>query len=284
MSKRFTDTNKFKNPWYRKMPSAYRDLWEYILCECDHAGVWRIDFELASMVIGSSLDSKIALEIFENRIVVIDHDKWFIPSFVEFQYGELKGESPPHKSVIRTLIKHSIDPFTLTLSKGLPNPIGDILKSTKRGSNTPQEKEEDKDKDKDFERGVGKTLDPATASVTDQIATAWQAWADTLDLAGIKDKHMSPTDETTLASAIKRIGFARTVNALIGKRYEVKQNGYDPKSTLSIGYCVGLSGKNAAATPERLENLALAEDAKLSQVEANKKADHNARYGSGLQQ
>jgi hypothetical protein len=52
MAKRFTDSEKWNRPWFRKLPTKYKLLWLYILDHCDMSGVWYVDFELASMMIG----------------------------------------------------------------------------------------------------------------------------------------------------------------------------------------------------------------------------------------
>ncbi len=142
MAKRFTDTEKWKNPNFRDMDPGYRWLWLYLLDTCDAAGIWRVDFSMASFCLGFKINAREAQEYFEDKVIVIDHDKWFIPSFIEFQYGELSEASKPHLSVIKILRKHGIDPKNLTLLKGYP-----------KGIQTLKEKEQDQEKDKDKEKG-----------------------------------------------------------------------------------------------------------------------------------
>ena len=47
MAKRFTDTDKWKKGFIRNLPAKYKLLWLYILDDCNHAGVWETDFEVA---------------------------------------------------------------------------------------------------------------------------------------------------------------------------------------------------------------------------------------------
>lgn len=145
MAKRFTDTEKWKNPWFRDMDNVYRWLWVYILDNCDAAGIWRLDFALAGYCIGEYVNSRLAAEQFEDKIIQLDHDKWFIPSFVTFQYGELSEASRPHQSVIKILTKNGIDPKKLTLSEGYQKGIQTLKE---------QDKEQDKAKDS-LEKGIG---------------------------------------------------------------------------------------------------------------------------------
>lgn len=142
MAKRFTDSEKWKNPWFRTLQGPYRWLWIYILDSCDPAGVWMSDFDLASYMIGSDVTESDALSIFGDKVVKIDTDKWFIPSFISFQYGALQKDSRPHLSVIKILEKLGIDHETLTLSIQYPKGI-DTLKDIDK------DKEQNKDKDKE---------------------------------------------------------------------------------------------------------------------------------------
>lgn len=149
MAKRFTDSEKWKNPWFRTLPSAYRWLWIYILDNCDQAGIWMSDFGLASYQIGEHVTEIEAEAIFSDKIIQIDLDKWFIPSFITFQYGTLQSDSRPHMSVIKILQKHGINHETLTLSKGYPKGI-QTLKDKDKDKDKVQDKAKAKEQDKEI--------------------------------------------------------------------------------------------------------------------------------------
>lgn len=114
MAKRFTDTNKYRDVFFRDLPAAYKILWDYIQHDCDHAGIWIVDFRVARIYVGDDLklSQHEALKLFnegEQRIFEIDNGKrWFIRSFVDFQYGKLNPENRAHKSVILLLEKFSL--------------------------------------------------------------------------------------------------------------------------------------------------------------------------------
>ena len=114
MAKRFTDTNKYKKPFIRGLQGAYKVLWDYLYHDCDHAGIWIVDFDIAQIYIGIDLpiNKEDAMRFFntdEKRIVEINSgSKWFIPSFIEFQYGELNIENRAHNSVIKILNKYKL--------------------------------------------------------------------------------------------------------------------------------------------------------------------------------
>jgi len=89
MAKRFTDTEKWKKKWFRKLNPEHKCFWEYLRDNCNHAGIWDVDFETASFLIGVDIDEDEARKVFKKKIVEIDNsEKWFIPSFINFQYGE----------------------------------------------------------------------------------------------------------------------------------------------------------------------------------------------------
>lgn len=121
MAKRFTDTQKYRKPFFRGLTATNKLFWDYLYHECDHAGVWIVDFEIAKICIGGekiTIGAK-TLDVFnkdEERIIVLDEGKkWFIPSFVEFQYGILNSKNNAHKSVMKILKGLNIEPSTLML-------------------------------------------------------------------------------------------------------------------------------------------------------------------------
>jgi hypothetical protein len=110
MAKRFTDTEKWKKPFIRGLQGAYKLLWLYICDDCDHAGIWQVDIEVAAIRIGEKIDLKEAIKSFDEKIIIIDKgNKWFIPSFLEFQYPSgLNSDNRAHNSVIILLEKYNL--------------------------------------------------------------------------------------------------------------------------------------------------------------------------------
>ncbi|QDP67849.1 MAG: hypothetical protein Unbinned8210contig1002_37 [Prokaryotic dsDNA virus sp.] len=109
MAKRFTDTEKWKKGFIRNLPAKFKLLWLYILDDCNHAGIWDTDFEVASIRIGSKISEKEACRVFAEQIKIFDKgNKWFIPKFIDFQYGTLNENSRPHQAVIKLLDKYDV--------------------------------------------------------------------------------------------------------------------------------------------------------------------------------
>lgn len=108
VAKRFTDTDKWKKPFVRALEAPYKLLWLYILDDCDMAGIWQVDFEVARIRTGQELNYESALRLFGDRIKPIDKFKWFIPDFITFQYGNLSENNRMHVSVIQILKKYNL--------------------------------------------------------------------------------------------------------------------------------------------------------------------------------
>ena len=112
MAKRFTDTDKWKKPFVRGLQGPYKLLWLYILDDCDHAGVWHVDFEVARIRIGEQVDKREALAAFGPRVEVFaDGTKWFLKDFIDFQYGQLSEKNRLHQSVINILQKNKLGAY-----------------------------------------------------------------------------------------------------------------------------------------------------------------------------
>ena len=111
MSKRFTDTEKWDRPWYRKMPVEYKVLFMYILDKCDIAGFWYVDFDTASYYIGNTYTYDESLEILQKQITVLNTGSiWFVHDFVCFQNGQLSMNNNLHRSIYHRLKEKGVTP------------------------------------------------------------------------------------------------------------------------------------------------------------------------------
>ena len=107
-----TDTDKWKKRFLRELKPQHKLLWFYILDDCNHAGIWDVDIEVASIRVGEELIYDMLPQAFLDKIVIFDNgDKWFIPDFIDFQYGELNPNSNVHKSVIALLDKYNLQGY-----------------------------------------------------------------------------------------------------------------------------------------------------------------------------
>jgi hypothetical protein len=141
MSKRFTETAKWEDPWFRALSPTHKALWQWLLDKCDCAGVLaEVDWPLASFQIGAEVTAK-DLAAFAERVEHHGKRLW-VRKFVSFQYGsDLNDRNPAHRGVLKALKSANIDP-----SMPPQNPQGPA-KDLQRGLQALKDKDKDKDKD-----------------------------------------------------------------------------------------------------------------------------------------
>ena len=139
MPKRYTDTDKWKKIWFRKLKNDHKVFWMYVLDQCDHAGIWEVDFELASYFCNGIKETEIRETFVKQYHEFDDGKRWFIKDFIEFQYRGLDESNRVHNSVINILKRHG-------LFKGLIRPLYEPKAKDK-------DKEQAKDQEKDKEKG-----------------------------------------------------------------------------------------------------------------------------------
>lgn len=109
MAKRLTDTTKWNNPSFRKLPSKYKILYLYMLDNCDCAGVMHLDIELISFVLSEQFSLDEIRSFFQERIKFVAEDKVVIKNFIGFQNGDITdSKSSIAKSVRTTLNAHGL--------------------------------------------------------------------------------------------------------------------------------------------------------------------------------
>lgn len=126
----------------RCLDAPYKLLWIYVYHDCNHAGIWEVEIDVANIRLKIETKIEDAVNIFKEKIVIIDNNsKWFIPSFIDFQYGILNPENRAHNSVINILKQHSL------ISK--QGAIKGLRSSLQGAMDKDKVKDMDKDKDKD---------------------------------------------------------------------------------------------------------------------------------------
>lgn len=129
--KRFTETGKWDDPWFRKLTPKMKCLWQFLCDRCDPAGVIDVDYELASFQIGEEI-SELDVQSFGERVEKLKCGKWWIVQFIGFQYGTLSEDCKAHGPVFASLASYCLND---RVSKGYPKAIHSL-------------KEKDKEKDK----------------------------------------------------------------------------------------------------------------------------------------
>lgn len=143
--KRFTDTEKWADQWFRKLSPEMKLFWNFLCDRCDHAGVWNPDIDLASFQIGSPIDIDAALKCMAGRITILSNGRWFIKKFVTFQYGGLNPENSAHKGVLSVFKCNGIDPTPYLQALNSYSPYVGPTKGLPRGYVAPKDKDKDKD-------------------------------------------------------------------------------------------------------------------------------------------
>lgn len=175
------------------MPGAYKLFYDFLYHDCDHAGIWIVDMEIAQSYVGRDMpiNHTKALELFnsdEIRIISFDGGKkWFIPLFIKFQYGQLSEKNRAHNAVIQILKKFNLIDENLSPIEAPLKPLEEIPKAPFDGA-----KEKDKEQEMEKETGNGKRtsfgksenlFDGAVPHPDDSIiGQMWQTWKTTFPM------------------------------------------------------------------------------------------------------
>jgi len=109
VSKRFTDTQKWMDPWFAELNPEQKLLWLYLCDMCDNSGVFDMSEKIARTLIGGDADIRGNLASLSDKTQVLPNGKIFITDFVNFQFGKLSEHSNLHKSIIQCIKKNKID-------------------------------------------------------------------------------------------------------------------------------------------------------------------------------
>ena len=169
--KRFTETTKWDDPWFRKLTPAAKLLWQWMLDHCDGAGVIDPDLELASFQTGCSIGDETRDEL-SGRIERLECGKYHIMKFVAFQYGALSEDCKAHRPIFQSLEKHKIERVSIGYPKGI---------HTLQETDKDTEKEKEKEKEGGVQRGGGfpeseaqaRSLATTAGVPPDYAATVW---------------------------------------------------------------------------------------------------------------
>jgi hypothetical protein len=178
MGKRFTCTEKWRKPFIKALNPYCKLLWLYILDDCDSAGIWQVDMEVASLRIGYQITLEEALECYNDKIVLIDGgEKWFIPSFIEFQYPSgLSENNRAHISIIKNLdkYKNQIKP----LEHLSPAPYKPLEHLAKGAMDMDKDMVMDMDmvKDKDINNLIKAKIEIIYPFNSEQFNYQWSSW------------------------------------------------------------------------------------------------------------
>ena len=167
MAKRFTDTEKWKDEWYTELSNDYKVIWQYILDNCDNAGIFKRNIKALNYYCNTNVSAEDILNTFKNRISILTDDKWIVNKFCVYQYGNdfLSSTNKAVMAVHKILENNHIIEFTgklIDYSYGKETrqrkeyrvlidynyPIDRVSIPYPYPIDTPKDKDKDKDKDK----------------------------------------------------------------------------------------------------------------------------------------
>ena len=158
--KRFTETLKWENRWFRTLPWEEKLLWLWLLDHCDNAGVIDPDLDLAAFQTGSGRVFDTLPDSLSDRVSALENGKLWIRGFIDFQYsGKLSPKCPAHKPVYRSIEANQI-PYD-----GAACRVSDTLQDTL------QDKEEDKVQTKDKAQSKDQAR-PSTRELAEKLVAA----------------------------------------------------------------------------------------------------------------
>lgn len=129
--KRFTETQKWDDPWFREIHGSHKLVFLYILDRCNNAGFWEVD--LSALAFHTKLEPKHfegAFKALERGLQGASGWVW-VKNFLKHQKNDsLNAANPAHRQII-ALLKDQAERFPDSKSllpkgatKGLISPIG----------------------------------------------------------------------------------------------------------------------------------------------------------------
>lgn len=201
MSKRFTSTEKWADPWFRKLSPKLKCLWDWLYTQCDIVGSVDPDFELASFQIGDEVSER-DLKDFGNRIRRLPSGRYWIVKFIEFQYGELTPDCRAHRPILslcdRLSIPYQENANTLSIPyRENANRVSIPYQKNANGYQYPQEKEKEQEQEKEKEKEQEKEQETNDSTVSGQEVTPeFRACSETLKARILERRQQKITDET----------------------------------------------------------------------------------------
>lgn len=111
MPKRFFDSKKYENAWFRNLTPEMKCVYDYCICECDHAGILKLDPEMIVFKTKIKMDLTLdtIAQTFKDKFIFLSENKIFIPRFIYWQYkNELVPNNKVHRSVYNLLKEEGI--------------------------------------------------------------------------------------------------------------------------------------------------------------------------------
>jgi len=139
--KRYTDTDKWDDPWFCDLSPENRSIWQYLCDKCDNAGMYKVNVPLLEFQTKINLNKESffqAINLGKYRLMNLEK-YWLLTGFVKFQFGELGAKSNLHNSVRGLLAEHGLE-----VIQGITMASSCTKVSTKVKVSTTEEREKPK--------------------------------------------------------------------------------------------------------------------------------------------
>lgn len=141
--KRFTDAEKYGDPWFTDLNAKMKSVYLYILDTCDCAGVWKSNFKMIKTHWEISVTHEDMLCL-APKVERISSENYLVLNFIRFQYGDnLNLNSNITKGILKSIEYNNIQ------SKGLIRVDQGLGKGSPRGKDKDKSMDMDKDMDKE---------------------------------------------------------------------------------------------------------------------------------------
>jgi hypothetical protein len=185
-TKRFTDVEKWKDPFFEELTPEYKLIYLYLLDDCDNAGIWNKSMKRLNYSCGTNITEEELMKTFSDRLIRVNSDVCIISKFMYFQYGK-DWLTSNNKAVISarnklTLIDSLSIPYQYpndTLSIPYSYPIDrakdkdkDKVKDMVKDKFKDKDKFQDKDKIKFKELEIDKDI--KIVSISEDFKTIWE--------------------------------------------------------------------------------------------------------------
>ncbi len=108
MTIRFTETDKWRDKWFRQLPPQQKLLFLWLIDNCDAAGFWEVDLDLAAHEIGTPKTRISGAFQGLNRAYLQRGEYIWIRRFIQVQRNwPLNPKNNAHKNILSKLESHS---------------------------------------------------------------------------------------------------------------------------------------------------------------------------------
>jgi hypothetical protein len=109
LAKRFTDTDKWKDPWFDNLSPIGKAFFYYLIDHVDCAGIWKPNFRHFERNFGFKYTEEEFKKDFSEKVTLLDNGNFFYNGFIDFQYGSLRDNNSAHMGVYKVLKHNGVD-------------------------------------------------------------------------------------------------------------------------------------------------------------------------------